>query len=392
MTPTGADLTSRDHRIDWLRGLALAMIFINHMPGNWLENWTLRNFGFSDAAEAFVLLAGIASAFAYYRGFKAGQVQNIATKIARRARTLYLAHLASTVAAVSIFAFAAWALQTPDYLDLIGVGPLFTDPIPGIIGILTGGHQLGYFNILPLYVVLLVMAPALMWLARRDLRLMLAVSFSLYLLAQVAGAKLPSYPAEDGWYFNPLAWQLLFAIGLMLGALRLESKSLAWHPVAFAAALGYVAFSAVWMVASIGGVVGDGYLPNAMGTLHKSNLPATRLAHVLALAYVLVHCPAWAWLNRLSAKHPLTRMGRNSLPVFCAGSLLSMAGYVVLVSTGGGIVIETVLVVTGLSMIAGLAIALEDGVAALVPHAAIRVAREAALQTVDRVRTIGSLH
>ena len=56
----------RDHRIDWLRGIALVSIFINHMPGNRLENWTTRNFGFSDAAELFVLLAGMAAAFAFF--------------------------------------------------------------------------------------------------------------------------------------------------------------------------------------------------------------------------------------------------------------------------------------------------------------------------------------
>ena len=43
----------RDPRIDAFRGLALVMIFIDHMPGNPYEHYTLRNWGFSDAAEAF---------------------------------------------------------------------------------------------------------------------------------------------------------------------------------------------------------------------------------------------------------------------------------------------------------------------------------------------------
>ena len=58
-------LPGRDHRIDFLRGLALVMIFINHIPGTAYESYTSRNFGFSDAAEGFVLISGISAALAY---------------------------------------------------------------------------------------------------------------------------------------------------------------------------------------------------------------------------------------------------------------------------------------------------------------------------------------
>ena len=47
----------RDYRIDFFRGLALISIFVNHIPGNFYSNFTHRNFGLSDAAELFVLLA-----------------------------------------------------------------------------------------------------------------------------------------------------------------------------------------------------------------------------------------------------------------------------------------------------------------------------------------------
>src|SRR5438477_10576626 len=70
MWPIGAQdraatVSKRDPRVDVLRGIALAMIFIDHIPGDILNNWTLRNFGFCDAAEIFVLLAGFASMSAY---------------------------------------------------------------------------------------------------------------------------------------------------------------------------------------------------------------------------------------------------------------------------------------------------------------------------------------
>jgi hypothetical protein len=59
----------RDLRIDFLRGLALLFIFIDHIPDNGLAHFTLRNFGFADAAEVFVLLAGFSAVLAYKRSF-----------------------------------------------------------------------------------------------------------------------------------------------------------------------------------------------------------------------------------------------------------------------------------------------------------------------------------
>ncbi|MDP2781934.1 OpgC domain-containing protein, partial [Devosia sp.] len=55
----------RDLRLDMFRGVALVMIFINHVPGTLYESFTNRNFGFSDAAEAFVFMSGMAAGLAY---------------------------------------------------------------------------------------------------------------------------------------------------------------------------------------------------------------------------------------------------------------------------------------------------------------------------------------
>jgi hypothetical protein len=342
---------TRDWRIDWLRGLALVSIFVNHMPGNRLENWTTRNFGFSDAAEVFVLLAGVAAAFAYFKRFEAGQARWSSWKAVRRAGTLYGAHILSTLAAIVLFATVATVMGNPDYLDLIGVAPLFADPWPGLIGIMTGGYQLGFFNILPLYILLLAALPAYMWLAKRDVRLMLAVSFAIYLLAQTLEWSMPNFPEGGGWFFNPFLWQLIFAIGLSLGIMRLRGQWVSYHPVAFALALAYIGFSAVWMIWSLGGHVTHGLLPGWMDTLHKSYLPPPRLLHVLALAYVLVHSRAWAALSKISAADPvLTRLGRNSLPAFVSGSLASMVGYITLVHTGSDLALELALTAAGISV------------------------------------------
>jgi hypothetical protein len=359
--------STRDWRIDWLRGLALVSIFVNHMPGNRLENWTTRNFGFSDAAEVFVLLAGVAAAFAYFRKFEAGQEVETTGKALRRAGTLYGAHIASTLAAIVLFATVAALTENPGYLDLIGVSPLFMEPWPGLVGIMTGGYQLGFFNILPLYIALLAALPAYMWLAKRDVRLMLGASLALYVTAQVFRWELPNYPIGGGWFFNPFLWQLIFAIGLSLGIMRLRGQSVPYRPAAYALAAAYIVFSAIWMVWSLGGHVTHGILPGWMDTLHKSYLPPPRLLHVLALGYLLVHSRLWDALTRVSAADPLlTRLGRNSLPVFVAGSLASMVGYIVLVETGSNLPLELLLTAAGIGAMWLTAMVSEHGVVRVV--------------------------
>src|SRR5580700_8273524 len=80
----------RDLRVDALRGLALFMIFIDHIPGNLLSQITLRNFGFADAAELFVLLAGFASMVAYGGSFARDGVKIGLRRVLLRCLRLYV--------------------------------------------------------------------------------------------------------------------------------------------------------------------------------------------------------------------------------------------------------------------------------------------------------------
>jgi len=100
-SPSSEQTSSRDHRVDFLRGLALAMIFINHIPGNPYANFTTINFGFSDAAEIFVLLAGFASANAYFPRFARGERWSASIGALKRSAVLYVSHILTTMMAVA---------------------------------------------------------------------------------------------------------------------------------------------------------------------------------------------------------------------------------------------------------------------------------------------------
>ena len=171
----------RDTRIDVFRALALLTIFINHVPGTIYEHLTHKNFGFSDSAEAFVLISGIAVGLAYGLKFKPGNRLLMTLKAWRRAGVLYVAHIMTTVATLAIFSAAALYFKQPVLLRLINIDIFIDDTPEALVGIATLGHQIGYNNILSMYAVVLLMMPFFLLLGSVSLRLMVAVSGTLWL-------------------------------------------------------------------------------------------------------------------------------------------------------------------------------------------------------------------
>jgi hypothetical protein len=166
--------TQRDTRLDVFRALALLTIFVDHVPGTVFEYATLRNFGFADAAEAFVLISGIAVGLAYAPRFKPGQALLPSLKIWRRAGVLYCAHIMTTVATLTIFCAASVIFHRPELLKLNNIAALIDDPAEAFVGVGLLGHQLGYNNILSMYAVLLLATPAILWLLNRSMLATLA--------------------------------------------------------------------------------------------------------------------------------------------------------------------------------------------------------------------------
>ncbi len=134
-----------------IRALALITIFVNHVPGNPFEALTSKNFGFSDAAEAFVLISGVSAGLAYGLKFRPGARLATTLKMWRRVGVLYIAQLGTTMATLAIFSFFALHYGAPELLEKINIGPVMEDTAAALVGIVTFGHQLGYNNILSMY-------------------------------------------------------------------------------------------------------------------------------------------------------------------------------------------------------------------------------------------------
>lgn len=358
--------SQREHRVDFLRGMALAMIFINHVPGNFYASFTTTNFGFSDAAEIFVLLAGFASANAYFPRFSRGEAESASFSALKRALVLYMSHIVTTMMALALFCAAAIFFARPGYVhDMIynlGLTPFFEDTATAFIGMVLLSHQLGYFNILPMYVCFLAMLPAMMWLARVSLKLLLSASFLLWLVAGWYGINVPNYPVPGGWFFNPFAWQLLFVIGFIAGQWWREGHALPFSPWLFWLSVAYLILSCAWIKLGYSAWgPAETLIPQHLWNFEKTYLALPRIAHILALAYVVMMSPLAEWLRRIPVANPLTVMGRHSLPAFCAGSLLAMAGAILRYEWDGGAFRDTVIILAGLGIPMLLAYMLDSG-------------------------------
>lgn len=312
--------------VDFWRGVALATIFINHIPGNPLEAFTHKNFGFSDAAEAFVFLAGMGVSFAYLaRAEKTGLAMQAAA-LARRAGKLYLAHLALIVVCGGLLAYAASVSIRPGLIDGTGFEAFWANPALALADVARLSLQPAYFNILPLYVALLLVAPLLIALVRLDATLAIMASITVWLSAHLSGFVIGDTD-EHGWYFNPLAWQLIFTLGLVSGQLARRRAKIASKPLTILAML-YLVAAAVWvrsgasLPAEIIGV------PAFLVEPEKANVSLPRLLHALALFYLVSRLPLENILRRAEWASPFVMMGRHSLPVFCALSVLSFAAQI----------------------------------------------------------------
>ncbi|MGU3537878.1 OpgC family protein [Methylobacterium sp. A54F] len=336
--------------IDFWRGLALVTIFINHIPGNTFERYTYSQYGISDAAELFVFLAGWSIGIATRtRDGRPEPRGKSVLRLLSRTVEVYRAQLTVMVLALALIAGTALALDNPLILEWHNAGTFFADPIQTIVGITLLSHQLGFFNILPLYVILLGTAPVFILLARVSRVGALVLSATLYGVSLVEEWNLPSWPGEGDWFFDPLCWQLLLVLGFVMQDWNRTSPTLGlWARRLFPVGILVVVLGAVL---SVLGLRPDPLAvpePRLIFTFDKTYLSPARLIHFLGvlLAFRPVYAimaPRIGWVTEY-----LAGLGRNSLAVFSMGSVLSLAGQLLRFWTGGGLFVDILVITSGL--------------------------------------------
>ena len=335
------------------------MIFINHVPKNVFEDYTSRNFGFSDAAEGFVLMSGIAAGLAYSLDFKPPmRLWTGFGRVWKRVWTLYLVHIMTTLAALAAASAVAVFMGNSEVLFLNQMRYVFVDPLRTFIGLTVLTHQFGYVNILPLYLVLLAAAPVLLIAAWRRPLVLMGLSVALWFATGTFRLNLPNYPSEGGWFFNPLAWQVIFVTGLLTGVAMKDGRRFVpvrlWLQVLTG---GFLLFAAIaTQVPAVSKIMGKGlwflgealHLPWFITAFDKSFVSGPRLLHILALAYFLSTFPAVRRACGSVIAKPFELLGRQALPVFALGSVLCIGFQGIKHALGDSVALDAALLSAGL--------------------------------------------
>jgi hypothetical protein len=363
MPPAGRE---RDLRLDFFRGLGMFIILIAHITGNPWTLWIPARFGFSDATEMFVFCSGMASAIAFGAVFaRAGWVLGT-LRIAQRIWQVYWVHLGVFFMTLALMlALNMTGVFPRDEVNALNLEPFLNNTGPNLIGLMTLTYVPNYFDILPMYLVILALIPGMMALARVDVRLAVLTSLALW-VAATAGLNFPaelwfSKPSTRPWFFNPFAWQLVFFTGFALMAGWLPAppvrRGLVWLAVAVVVLSVPFAWSKV-----IGQVEVIRELRKVAAPLFdKTDFGVLRYVHFLALAYL-----AWVAVGphgvRLrqggrigGAIALITCVGQQSLAVFAASMVLARVLGAFLNLAGGGPIAALAVNLAGFALIIGVA-------------------------------------
>ena len=302
----------RDVALDLLRGLAMAILVVNHLHvESPIEAVTSA---LVSAAEVLVLVSGVVAGMVFGRRWRERGGRETTVMLLRRARKLYVASVVvvSLVGLLTLVPGAATdALTVTRGTDVYA----FDGPLHALAALVTLAAAPWQFNILGVFITVLALTPVLLWaLSRGWWKGVALTSLGLYLAARAFDlAVLPSASERP---FPLLVWQLLFVGGVLVG----------WHRGAIERALagrGRAVAAVTLATAAVCAVVvltaGAGF---TAAHLDKDSLDPLRVVAMSSFAgalYLLLRA-APAAVGRL-----LAPLGRNSFYVFIVQVFVCLA-------------------------------------------------------------------
>jgi hypothetical protein len=326
---------SRVRTVDFLRGLALTIVLLDHVEWwsetSWVvRQWTPLGLGFSDAAEGFVALSGFTFGWVYAIRLQTEGFCGIQRRSVLRTLQIYCWFLVAVFAELALAIVlhesrngSPWNLKA-DVCDLPHVAWLAA----------TLRYQPFGLGILCTYACMLPLMPMVLLLATTRRSVVLIVSVVVYVLSQpLVGIAVPRDAGISGWFFNPFSWQLLFVGGVVLGSI-VRTGRLALHRSRSAVCLAaVVVMYGMWIKKGAllldGGAeetwrfwlsanVADSWLAA------KPNLGPMRLLHFVSMGYLCVcvveSFKGW-WAGPVG--EAVCAVGRHSLGLYTSGVVLA---------------------------------------------------------------------
>ena len=364
------DPADRDFRIDLFRGLALWWIFLDHVPETYLNHFTPKNFGFSDAAEILVFLSGLASGSVYGSVARQSGLVTASLRVLRRAFEIYLAQIITVI--VLLIQISLLAVRQPSLLDHANLAVFVARPAETMFQAMMLRYSPVDLDPLLLmailhFVLVLVLPVMIRWPA-----LVLIASAAVYVLAHWFDWSIPAYP-RGVIYFNPLDWQLLYVMGIWWGMRQAKEQ-----PAILKSRL-LAGLAAIYLMFSFYITLGwhfhalEAYVPNtivrAIYPIDKGDLDILRLLHFLALALLCWRLlPCNLPVLRTRFLRPLVQCGEYSLVIYCVSVLLSFAGHAILSAGWNNVASQSLVSVAGIAIMAAIAVVLARFNRKVTPH------------------------
>lgn len=315
----------RDLRLDFFRGVGMLIILLAHIPNDRWALWIPARFGFSDATEMFVFQSGMASAVAFGSTFDRNGGFALIARVAQRIWQIFWAHIAVFIVVAAMMVAAGTRYDGASYVASLNLVPFMKDPGNLLVGLLTLRYVPNYFDILPMYIVILALMPVMIFASAAYRFLPFAIMIALWLAAQFGLTRLPAEPWSDRpWYFDPFGWQFLFFTGffLMRGTLTAPGFDRRLMVLAVTITIATIPFALVraqemhpffQMTAS-----------RIVPLTDKTDFGLLRFVHFMALCYIAVHLVGEKGARlRGPIVRVLTVVGQQSLAVFIAGMVIA---------------------------------------------------------------------
>ena len=324
------DTPRRDVALDLLRGLAVAVLVVNHVA---LDSWlAYATEPFLSAAETLVIVSGVVCGMVFGRRWLVAGARATTRALLRRSFVLYRA-------SVCVVALVGALTLVPGLAtDALTIAPgttgpdlyAFDGPLRTALAIVTLEAGPWQFNILGFFIAALALAPAVLWLLERGWwPAVLVVSWAVFLVGRAT--LIDVLPAQSEVRFPFLIWQLLFVHGLVVGweRERLERALARWRGVVVGTVLAVAGIAALARLHEIGldpFFADDAWRRWDAEHFSKPTLDAARLVSMVAFtaaAYVALR--RFEPLAERTVGRFLLPLGRASFYVFIVQVFLCLA-------------------------------------------------------------------
>ena len=310
--------TTRDLRVDFLRGVALLFIFMAHVYENPVPQFTLISWGFADTAECYFFLSGYVCALAYGRVLKRDGFAACLRKAWRRVGQIYVANIVFVVAFALMIRI--WQDRSPEHgfpYNADRHDPIIAAGWAELPELLSLKLEPMVLTVLAVYMVFLLILPWVLALAQRRIALVFLLSLLVYLCVTLfpEHARMPD-PWHAMWYFNPFAWQFVFFCGVAWGyAAKWREWIIPRHVIPLVAA-GFV-IEAAFLLRLL-------YPVEVAACINRSQLAPLRLLYFYCMLVVgRFVFRRDAALLRWRPIELLSLIGKRPLLVYCTGALLA---------------------------------------------------------------------